>query len=279
MEQAETTQTRAFSPVLEAATIPPRSTGNLRKYVNIVRELAIADFRLKYHDSALGYIWSMLNPIFLFLVYHFVFSYLFVSQVYKFTYYLLSGIIFWNFFGDATLSSMSSLQGKAGLAKRIYFPRILIIFSSTSTALISFIINSFILLAVLILFDHASFHQLLIVIPFLSIILLATGVSLILSVLFLHFRDTLQIWAVLLNIAFWLTPIVYDALTAPAPLRLVALIFNPVGRILVMLRAFLVYDDFPSLDLMVTTPIFCAVIFAIGVWLFQRHEYKVTEYI
>lgn len=277
MERAETIPGEGMN---RGGLAKPRTKKtDIAKYINIVRELAVADFRLKYHDSALGYIWSMLNPIFLFIVYHFVFSYLFVSQVHKFTYYLLSGIIFWNFFGDATLSGMSALQSKAGLAKKIYFPRILIIFSSTATALISFVINTLLLWLVLIIFDHASFLQLLIVLPFFSMILLGAGVSLILSVLFMHFRDTLQIWAVVLNIAFWLTPIVYDALTAPKPLKMAALIFNPAGRILVMLRAFLVYDDFPSLDLIISTPLFCIVIFLFGVWFFQRHEYKVTEYI
>ena len=262
------------------ATVPRHvKQTKLRMYVNIVRELAVADFRLKYHDSALGYIWSMLHPIFLFAVYHFVFSYLFVSQVHKFTYYLLSGVIFWNFFGDATLSSMGALQSKAALAKKIYFPRILIVFSSTATALISFIINTCLLWLVLIIFDHFSFHQILLLLPFVSIVLLATGISLILCVLYIHFRDIAQIWSVFLTVGFWLTPIVYDALNAPTPLKLAALIFNPVGRILVMLRSFLIYDDYPSVFLIVTTPLVCLIVFLFGAWLFQKHEHKVTEYL
>lgn len=251
----------------------------MRNYVNIVREFAVADFRLKYHDSALGYVWSMLNPIFMFAVYHFVFSYLFVSQVPKFTLYLLSGIVFWNFFADATLSSMQNLQAKAALAKKIFFPRILIIFSSITTALISFLINTVILILIVTTFDHVSFHQLLMIIPLISLLLLATGVSFILAVFYIHFKDMTQIWNVVLSVGFWLTPIVYNALTAPPPLKTAALLVNPVGRIMVMLRAFLVFDDFPSLEFMITTPIFCFVIFAVGFWYFQKHEYKVTEYL
>ncbi len=253
--------------------------GRARKYLTIVRELAVADFRLKYHDSALGYAWSMLNPIFMFIVYHFVFSYLFVSRVPKFTLYLLSGIVFWNFFADATLSSMQNLQGKASLAKKIFFPRVLIVFSSIVTALISFVINALLLVAVVVIFDHASLHQLLSIGPFLVLILLTAGISLILSVFYIHFKDMTQIWSVLLSIGFWLTPIVYDALTAPAPLKTAAILLNPVGRIMVMLRAFLIFDDYPSFEFMITTPIFCILIFLFGYWLFQRHEYKVTEYL
>ncbi len=254
------------------------STSKFVNYANIVRELAVADFRLKYHDSALGYLWSMLNPIFLFIVYHFVFSYLFVVQVPKFTLYLLSGIVFWNFLSDATLSSMASLEGKAALAKKIYFPRVLLVCASTATALISFIINTILLWFVVIVFDHFSFHQFLLVVPFVLTILLSMALSFFLIIFFVHFRDVLQIWNVLLNVGFWLTPIVYNALTAPAPLKTVCLL-NPVGRILVMLRAFLVFDDYPSFEFLVTTPLFCLLLFAGGLWYFQRHEYKITEYL
>ena len=259
--------------------LPARSrSGQLAKYLNIVREIAVADFRLKYHDSALGYMWSMLNPIFLFLVYHFVFSYLFVVKVPKFTFYLLSGIVFWNFFSDATLSSMASLEGKAALAKKIYFPRVLLVCSSTATALISFIINTILLWFVVIVFDHFSIHQLLIVIPFILIVMLSVSVSFFLIIFYVHFRDVLQIWNVLLNVGFWLTPIVYNALSAPAPLKTVSLL-NPIGRILVMLRAFLVFDDYPSVEFLISTPVFCVVLFSCGLLFFMKHEHKITEYL
>jgi ABC-type polysaccharide/polyol phosphate export permease len=277
----ETKGLEVDSPVMEERRTLPRSKtkrGRQAVYFNIVRELAVADFRLKYHDSALGYLWSMLNPIFLFLVYHFVFSYLFVVKVPKFTFYLLSGIVFWNYFSDATLSSMSSLEGKAALAKKIYFPRILLVFSSTATALISFVINTVLLWFVVIVFDHFSANQFLIIVPFILVIFLSMALSFFLIIFFIHFRDVLQIWNVMLNVGFWLTPIVYNALTAPAPLKTVSLL-NPMGRILVMLRAFLVFDDYPSVEFLVTTPLFCLLVFSCGVWFFQKHEHKITEYL
>ena len=269
------------STVNESRILPARAKsgrGKIVRHLAIVRELAVADFRLKYHDSALGYMWSMLNPIFLFVVYHFVFSYLFVVKVPKFTFYLLSGIVFWNFLSDATLSSMSSLEGKTALAKKIYFPRILLVFSSTSTALISFCINTILLWVVVIVFDHFSLNQFLLVVPFILLLLLAMALSMVLIIFYVHFRDILQIWNVMLNVGFWLTPIVYNALTAPAPLKTVSLL-NPMGRILIMLRAFLVFDDYPSVELMITTSLFCLLAFGCGIWFFQRHEHKITEYL
>ncbi len=246
--------------------------------IAIVRELAVADFRLKYHDSVLGYFWSMLNPLALFLVYHFVFSYLFVVEVPKFTLYLLSGIVFWNFFADATLSAMNSLEAKASLTKKIYFPRVLVVLASTATAFFSFIINTSLLILVVQIVDHVSSAQLLVLLPLVLIVILTLGVALILSVLYIYFRDTLQIWNVALVVGFWLTPVVYNALLAPEPLKNVALL-NPIGRILVLLRAYLVFDDFPPISFVITTVLFCCGFLIVAYWLFSRNEQNIPEYL
>jgi lipopolysaccharide transport system permease protein len=240
--------------------------------------MALIDFRLKYHDSVLGYFWSMLNPIMQFAVLHFVFSYLFVAAIHKFTFYLLSGIIFWNFFYDATVSGIYAVQAKSAISKKIFFPRNLIIFSSTATALISFVINVALLWLIIIIFDHFSFHQFLIFIPFTAIIFFTMGITFILAVLYIYFRDTIQIWLVCLNVGFWLTPIVYNALTAPLPLKMVAL-FNPLGRMLVLVRSSFVYGDFPPVDYIISTAVISFLIFVFGYWLFNRHSYQITEYL
>lgn len=255
-----------------------KSRGTYSNYYSIVRELAIADFRLKYHDSVLGYFWSMLNPLALFLVYHFVFSYLFVVQVPKFTLYLLSGIVFWNFFADATLSGMNALDAKSELTKKIAFPRSLIIVSSTVTAFFSFFINTILLCLVVVLFDHAAISQVLVLLPFIFLVVLALGVSFLLAILYVHFRDTMQIWNVTLSVGFWLTPVVYNALLAPEPLKNVALL-NPIGRILVMLRGYLVFEDWPSFIFILTTALFAIVIFVAGYMIFQRGQHRIPEYL
>ncbi|MFH0992630.1 MAG: ABC transporter permease [bacterium] len=247
-------------------------------YFSIVRELAVADFRLKYQDSVLGYFWSMLNPLALFLVYHFVFSYLFVVQVPKFTLYLLSGIVFWNFFADATLGSLQSLENKASLTKKIFFPRSILIVSSTATAIFSLLINTVLLMIVVGIFDHISLSQLFTVVPLVLIILLGLAMAFILSILYIHFRDIAQIWNVLLTIGFWLTPVVYNALEAPAPLKDVALL-NPIGRVLVILRAYLVFGDSPPISFIISTGVFCILFTLFGWWFFKKNDHKIAEYL
>lgn len=249
-----------------------------RQYYNIVMELALVDFRKKYHDSSIGYAWSMLNPLLRFGVYHFVFSYLFVSKLHKFTLYLLTGVFFYNFFQDATGSAINAIRTRARLTKTIYFPRYLLVFASTMTAVFSFAINTALIVVVTILFDHASWVQLLTLIPFACLILLSTGIALVLSIMFVHFKDITEIWGVIITLGFWFTPIMYDPQYVPAPLATVALL-NPVGRILVMLRSWLVYDNFPPPSFVFTTIAASVAMFTFGLWLFRRYEYRVPEYV
>lgn len=248
------------------------------RYFHIVWQLALVDFRKKYHNSSLGYFWSMLNPLLRFLVYHFVFSYLFITNPDKFTFWLLIGVFYYNFFQDATLSVFGALNSKSRLTKKIYFPPYLIIFASTLTAVLSFIINAFMIYLVVLVFDHSSLFQLWSIIPFLLLVLFTAGISFILGTLFIHFRDISEIWGVLITLGFWLTPIMYDPYKVPEPLSTVALL-NPVGRIMAMVRSFLLFDNSPAWPFNVTTSVLCMAMFVFGWWLFRKYEHRVAEYL
>lgn len=253
-------------------------TAKWRKYWNIVRELAIVDFRRKYHDSTLGYLWSMLNPLLRFGVYHFVFSYLYISHVPKFTLYLLTGVFFWNFFQDCTSSAINAVRSRSKLTKKIFFPRYLIVFSSTATAVLSFAINTTLICVVIMGVDHVGWLQLLTILPFMLLVLFAMGMGFILAILYVHFRDITEIWGVVVMLGFWLTPIMYDPNNVPKPLATVALL-NPVGRIMVIVRAFLVFDNVPPASFTISTTLLCIGVFLLGWWIFSKYEHRIPEYL
>jgi len=220
----------------------------------------------------------MLNPLLRFGVYHFVFSYLFVSKLHKFTLYLLTGVFFYNFFQDVTSSAIGVVRSRARLTKTIYFPRYLLVYASSATAIFSFSINVSLIVLVVMIFDHISWLQIFSFIPFILLIFLGTGIGLILSILYVHFRDITEIWGVLLTVGFWLTPIMYDPKYVPGPLATVALL-NPIGRILVLLRAYLIYDNLPSFSFLISTTLLCVGVFLFGLWLFKRYEHRIPEYV
>ncbi|HTK81402.1 MAG TPA: ABC transporter permease [Bacteroidota bacterium] len=264
---------RVFRPMAGQAR-----SSKFRRYMNIVWELSLVDFRKKYHNSTLGYFWSMLNPLFRFLVYYFVFSFLFVVKTDKFTLWLLIGVFWYNFFQDTTWSIIGALDSKSRLAKKIYFPPYLIVIASTLTAFLSHAINSVMIFLTILIFDHASLYQLWVLVPFTLLLFLALGIALVVGTLYIHFRDISEIWGVVLALGFWLTPVMYDPTNVQEPLRTVALL-NPVGRILTMARSFVLFENSPPWTFNVTTIAFCLGIFAVGLWLFRKYEHRVVEYL
>ena len=220
----------------------------------------------------------MLNPLLRFGVYYFVFSYLFIVKVPKFTLYLLLGVFLWNFFQDVSSSAINAVRSRSKLTKTIFIPRYLIVFASTLTALFSFVINTLLLTIAVIIFDHIGALQIFAIFPFILLVFLSTGVGLLLAILFVHFRDISEIWNVILTLGFFLTPIMYDPHNVPAPLATVALL-NPVGRVLVMFRAYMLFDNIPTWAFSLTTVAVCIGIFVLGIWLFIKYEHRIPEYV
>lgn len=254
----------------------PKATTDFSKYFNIVREFAVADFRLKYHQSMLGYFWLMLNPILMFGVFYLVFTYVFKLQISNFALYLLIGVIFFNFFQDCTYSSMLSLSNKAAIIKKIYFPRSLIVFASTGTSLLSLAINTVVLVLILLFTGHLKLLAFLSIFSIVCFAVFTMGVSLVLATLFVFFRDIAQIWAVLLTVFFWVTPIVYDVSNLPEATQQLVY-FNPLTRFFVLLRWFLLYDYVPNVQFFIVTAGYAVLMFVIGYVIFRKYESSFPE--
>ncbi|HUN65250.1 MAG TPA: ABC transporter permease [Bacteroidota bacterium] len=248
---------------------------DLRKYVTIIRELAIADFRLKYHDSALGYIWSMLNPLLMFVIYYFVFTRIFPSSIAHYPLFLMAGILNYAFFQDCTFSAMNSLFGKSHLMKKIYFPKSVIIFASSITCSISLLINTVVLLLMALLLKGPIPLMVLLPLPVICLILFSVGMAFILATLFAYFRDMSQIWGVLVLVIFWVSPIVFDVDVLPQAISNFVY-FNPLTRIFGLIRHYTIYNYF-NLRFLLMTVLYSLAVFAAGYLIFRRHEDRIAE--
>jgi ABC-2 type transport system permease protein len=178
----------------------------------LLSELVRTDFKLRYQGSVLGYAWSLLRPLLLFLILYIVFvKFLKIgSSIPHYPVYLLLGIVIWNFFLEMTVQSLGSIVGRGDLIRKIRIPRWLIVFSSSISALINLFLN----MVVIVLFMFLNHVNLLITTLWLPLILLevylfALGLSLFLSALFVKYRDIGYIWEVVLQAGFYLTPILY----------------------------------------------------------------------
>lgn len=178
----------------------------------LLRELVVTDFKLRYQGSILGYAWSLLRPLFLFVILYFVFVRMLKigNKIEHFPVYLLLGIVIWNFFQEMTSRSLTSIVERRDLLRKIRIPIWVIILSSSISALINLLLNMVIVI-ILMAINHVDILRTSLLLPliFLEVYIFALGLSLFLSTAYVKFRDVSYIWEVILQAAFYLTPIIY----------------------------------------------------------------------
>ena len=195
----------------------------------LLAELVRTDFKLRYQGSVLGYAWSLLRPLLLFLILYVVFvKFLKIGgDVPHFPVYLLLGIVIWNFFAEMTSQSVGSIVGRGDLIRKIRIPRWIIVFSSSISALINLFLNLLVVIVFLFI-NHVDLLRTSLWLPLIlvEVYILALGLSLFLSAAFVKYRDVSYIWEVILQAGFYLTPILYP----------LALITNQTFQRLIMLN-------------------------------------------
>lgn len=178
----------------------------------LLSELVRTDFKLRYQGSVLGYAWSLLNPLLIFVILYVVFvKFLKIGDaIPHYPIYLLLGIVVWNFFLEMTMQSTTAIVGRGDLIRKIRIPRWMIIFSSSIAALINLSLNLVVVLVFMIVNRVGILNTLpLVILPLIEVYILALGFSFLLSALFVKFRDISYIWQVTLQAGFYVTPIIY----------------------------------------------------------------------
>lgn len=196
----------------------------------LLRQLVITDFKLRYQGSALGYVWSLLRPLFLFVILYFVFVRFlrFGSDVPHFPVYLLAGIVLWNFFAEITTTSISAIVERGALIRKLNFPKYVIIMATAVSALINLVLNS-VVIVIFMAVNHVGFTWNLVYVPLfiLEIFVFALSLGFILSALFVRLRDINYIWEVIMQGLFYATPIIY-------PLAMVSKDWPEVAKVLLL---------------------------------------------
>ena len=199
----------------------------------LISELVRTDFKLRYQGSALGYAWSLLRPLLLFLILYVVFvKFLKIGNgVPHYPVYLLFGIVLWNFFNEMTAQSLGSIVGRGDLIRKIRIPRWIIVLSSSISALINLFLN-LIVIVVFMVINHVVLTRTALWLPLIliEIYLFALGLSLFLSAAFVKFRDISYIWEVILQAGFYLTPILYPLSRITNLTFQKFIILNPMGQ-------------------------------------------------
>jgi ABC-2 type transport system permease protein len=188
-----------------------RGAAQSRVRVELLTELVRKDLKVKYKNSALGFIWSLANPLLYLAVFSLVFSVLLPNGVPSFAVLFMAGFLVWNFFNLATLTATGSVVGNANLVRKVRFPRIVLPLSSVGFSGVHYLLQLLVLFVVLVPFYPAAFGpQLWLLVPALAVAVTVTvAMSLLASALNVRYRDVEHLLEITLLAGFWLTPIVY----------------------------------------------------------------------
>lgn len=203
-------------------------------YTNLLRELAITDYKVKYQGSFIGgYLWSFAKPLMLFGVLYFVFTRFvrFGAGVPNYALNLLVGIVLWTYFADATTRAMASIVERGDLIRKVYFPRQIIVVATSLSSLITLGFN-LIIVAVFILFSGVGIQPTapLFIVLVLELYALALGSSFLLSAIYVQLRDSRQLYEIGLQLLFYASPIIYPLSFIPARWQQL-LSLNPIAQI------------------------------------------------
>ncbi|MHB1710959.1 MAG: ABC transporter permease [Acidimicrobiales bacterium] len=180
------------------------------------RELLVlltrSQLKMKYKDSVLGYLWSMLNPMLVLGIYYVIFKYIAHNPTPDFAIWLFSGLLVWNLFNGAAMAATTVVVGNAGIVKKVAFPRELLAISTVGVSLVLFLIQVGVLVLALAVFQHPPTYIYMTLLPLamLDLIVFTSAVCIFLSAVNVYLRDTQHLTEVLLMAWFWSIPIVYE---------------------------------------------------------------------
>lgn len=261
--------------------------------VNLTRR----EVKGKYKRTALGQLWSLANPIASMLVYTLVFSVIIrikpapgdPSHLDVFALWLMCALLPWSFFVNVSNGGMSALVGNENLIKKVYFPRSALVIANALAALYTWAIEMLVLAAVLLIVGANLLPWIPLVIAFMAVLFVfSLGMSLLLSIGNVFFRDTQHLVGILFQVWFYLTPILYPASevakrsSAGKPLLGGVTIMdlyrlNPMESFAEVFRNLMYDNRMPALGSMVECVVWAVVALVVGGWVFRRHESRLAE--
>ncbi|MBR5647929.1 ABC transporter permease [Candidatus Saccharibacteria bacterium] len=255
----------------------------------LLKELTKTDFKLRYQNSVLGYLWALLRPLMMFAILYIVFAKLlrFGGDIPHYPVYLLTGTVLWSFFTECTMQGIRAIVQRGELLRKICFPKYIVVVSTTLTAVINLLIN----LVVVVIFAlingvTPSPTWLLVPLLILEIYAFALGISFLLGAINVKFRDITSIWEVLIQALFYAIPIIYPIamIASAAPIAAKIILLNPIAQVIQDIRYCLItketitiwnYVDNVFLQIIPFAIVFIVLIW--GSWYFRKKSKRFAE--
>jgi ABC-2 type transport system permease protein len=282
------TSVETHLPTDADAVTSEQRRGTLRRYANLTRELAISQFKLKYTGSVLGYVWSLVKPLMMFGILYVVFAKLFHLDrgTDNFVFQLLFGIVLFTFFQETTAAAMNSIASNGNMIRKAYFPRAILVIAATLSSLMTFFINLTLIIVIAGALGKLSlgWHSLLAPVFIVELYALVLGISLLLSALFVFYRDLGHIWDIFMQLLIYASAVIYPIVPVVPDRFRPWVLANPVAQIIQDMRRSLVSTkiDWTAqfLGPAYLAPIgITVVLLGVGLYVFNRLTPRFAEYL
>ena len=248
------------------------------KHLFLFEELVKRDFKHKYKGTVMGMGWSVLSPLLTLLVMRLVFGIIFGGREH-YTTYLFAGTVFFSFFKEATKGGMSALVGNAAIFSKINVPKYLFLLSKNVSSIINFGLT-LILFFIFAAIDGVTFgwHFFMLLYPVLYLIIFNIGVGLILSAMYIFFRDTRYLYDVFTLLLHYCSAIFYYVDRYPANLQWIFLV-NPVYLPIKYVRVIVLDGNIPSLQYHLLMLVWLVAVVGIGALIYKKCNQKFLYYV
>lgn len=251
----------------------------IKQYQFLFEELVKRDFKTKYKRTVLGMAWSVLSPLLMLLVMRLVFTQFFGRTTEHYTIYLFCGNLVFSYFSESTGQGMTSLMGNAGIFSKVNVPKYLFLFSKNVQTLINFGLT----LCVFFLFciiDQIAFTWkfVLLVYPIACLMLFNIGVGLILSALFVFFRDIQYLWKIFTQLLMYMSAIFYTIDKYSQTAQYLFLL-NPVYLFIRYFRKIVIEATIPTVWFHLLMMADVLIVLGVGCWMYKKYNHRFLYYV
>ena len=252
-----------------------------KKYGFLMKQLVSRDFKVKYKRSVLGIFWSLLYPVLTMAVMALVFTNMFKFSTPGVNYlaYLMSGLVIFNYFSEASNLAMSSVVANFSLINKVYIPKYIFPISKCLFVGINFLLTLIPLYAIILLTGTGiNIYHLLLPYVFICLFLFTVGFGLILATVSVFLRDMFYIYGVVITLWTYMTPIMYDISIISGPLQIIFKL-NPLYWFIYFARDIILYHQVPGINVWIYCGLFAIVFLIIGIIVFKKNQDKFIYYV
>lgn len=251
----------------------------LKQYQFLFEELVKRDFKKKYKRTVLGMVWSVLSPLLMLCVMAAIFGQFFGRNTAHYTIYLFSGQIIFNYYTESTNEGMNALMSNANIFSKINVPKYLFLFSKNVSALINFGIILLIYFA-FVAFDGIAFSWkfLCLAYPITCLIFINLGIGLILSALYIFFRDIQYLYRLFTQVVMYGSAIFYNIEMLSPNIQKI-FYCNPIYVVISYFRSIVIKGVVPELWVHGLLALYAVVLFSVGCYVYKKYNYKFLYYI